>query len=938
MTPPYVSAVSPRLRKLLLVVWALVVLLGANSAYLASISFAEWMTGQTFQNYFYLWMFLGHLALGLLLVVPFLIFAGFHFRAAWQRRNRRAVKVGYALLASALTLLLSGLLLTRFPGFELKQPGVRAITYWAHAITPLAVVWLYILHRLAGPRVKWRLGAAWAVATGVLVAIIAGTHIQNPRPWNVAGPKDGDRYFMPSLARTTTGRFIPARTLMMDDYCRTCHADNYTSWSHSAHRFSSFNNPVYLASVRETRKVTLARDGSVQASRWCAGCHDPVPFFSGRFDDPAFDDEKDSTAHAGLTCTACHAITNVNSTRGNGDFTIEEPSHYPFAFSSRPALRFINEQLVKAKPSFHKRTFLKPFHRTTEFCSPCHKVHLPKELTNYKEFLRGQNHYDSFILSAASGRGARSFYYPEKAQPNCAGCHMPLAASSDFGARIFDGTDRPSVHDHLFGAANTALPHMRGEPETVAAIQSFLTGVARVDLFGIKEGGTIDGTLAAPLRPEVPALSPGTTYLLETVVRTLKLGHHLTQGTVDSNEIWLEVTAKSGGHALGASGAVDANGAVDPRAYFFNVYMLDRDGNRIDRRNVQDIFVPLYDHQVPPGAASVVHYALTVPLGLSAPVEVEARLQYRKFDRTFMRFAMGDAYKMDLPITTIASDRIVFPITTTGRPTSTRTTDALPASLSNGPAIVPAWERWNDYGIGLLLEGTTGSEKGELRQAAQAFAEVERLGRPDGPLNLARVFYKEGRLDEAASALRRAATAGAPAWTVGWLSGLVNKENGHLDEAIENFERVLGTTSPTLRARGFDFSRDYEITNELGQALFERAKIERGPSRSEARRTLLMRAAEAFERTLAVDVENIAAHYALGQIHGLLGNSDRAANHVALHARYKPDENARDRAVALARAANAAANHAAQSIVIYRLDAPGGRGASDSLASPGPRR
>ena len=164
MSRPYLSAVSPRLRKVLLVVWALVMLLGANSAYLASITFAEWITGRTFQNYFYLWMFLGHLAIGLLLVAPFLVFAVFHIRAAWRRRNRRAVKVGYALLASALTLLFSGLLLTRFPGFALTQPGVRTTVYWAHALMPIAAVWLYMLHRLAGPRIKWRQGIVWAAA------------------------------------------------------------------------------------------------------------------------------------------------------------------------------------------------------------------------------------------------------------------------------------------------------------------------------------------------------------------------------------------------------------------------------------------------------------------------------------------------------------------------------------------------------------------------------------------------------------------------------------------------------------------------------------------------------------------------------------------------------------------------------------------------------
>ena len=59
---------------------------------------------------------------------------------------------------------------------------------------------------------------------------------------------------------------------------------------HSVHRFSSFNNPPYLFSVKETRRVVTERDGTVQASRFCAGCHDPVPFFSGAFDDPKFDD------------------------------------------------------------------------------------------------------------------------------------------------------------------------------------------------------------------------------------------------------------------------------------------------------------------------------------------------------------------------------------------------------------------------------------------------------------------------------------------------------------------------------------------------------------------------------------------------------------------------------------------------------------------------
>ena len=146
----------------------------------------------------------------------------------------------------------------------------------------------------------------------------------------------------------------------MDEYCMKCHQDVYDGWYHSVHHFSSFNNPAYLASVRETREVALRRDGNVKASRWCAGCHDPVPFFSGAFANPNFDDVNDPGAHAGITCTACHAITNINSARGNADYTIEEPLHYPFAKSDNTILQSINNTLVKAKPDFHKQMFHLP--------------------------------------------------------------------------------------------------------------------------------------------------------------------------------------------------------------------------------------------------------------------------------------------------------------------------------------------------------------------------------------------------------------------------------------------------------------------------------------------------------------------------------------------------------------------------------------------------
>ena len=72
------KAIGPKLRKLLYLVLALLALLIANSAYLTTITAMEWSTGRTYQNFFYLCMFLGHLVLGLLLVVPFIVFCLVH--------------------------------------------------------------------------------------------------------------------------------------------------------------------------------------------------------------------------------------------------------------------------------------------------------------------------------------------------------------------------------------------------------------------------------------------------------------------------------------------------------------------------------------------------------------------------------------------------------------------------------------------------------------------------------------------------------------------------------------------------------------------------------------------------------------------------------------------------------------------------------------------
>ena len=887
--------VGRRLRKLLLVVLALFALLVVNSAYLGAVTWRQWLTGELLEDAAYQAMFLAHLALGLLIIAPAVIYGALHLRRAIGRPNRLAVRLGLTLFACVLLLLGSGLALTRgIPLVELREPVAREVAYWAHVATPLVACWLFVLHRLAGRPIRWAVGGAiggLALAIGAAAIVFAG----------VGRPESATRTYPPSFARTLGGDVV--EHLLRETDCAGCHADAHAGWRHSAHRFASFNNPAYAFSVRNTRRKLLDRDGDVTAARMCAGCHDPAPLFSGRFDDPTFDDQGDPTAHVGIGCVSCHAIAQVG-VRGNADYTLAAPERYPFAFADHPALRWINGFLIKAKPALHKRSFLKPLHQSAEFCGTCHKVHLPESLNRYR-WLRGQNHYDSFLLSGVSGHGVASFYYPERAEANCNGCHMALIPSADFAARRNDASGRRTVHAHGFPAANTALGHLLGfPPEVQAAHRRMLEGALRVDIFAVREGRDITAPPVAPLRPRTAALTPGGQHVFDIVLRNLAVGHLFTEGTADSNEVWLQVSATSDGRLIGASGLLTAGDrAVDPWSHFVNAYVLDRDGNRIDQRNAEDIFTPLYNHQIPPGAATTAHYRLSVPDDLTTPVTLRARLLYRKFDTTYLRRFQGEAFTTNaLPIAVVAEDEVVLPVSS-GAPGAGVPPSPIPP--------VPQWQRWNDYGIGLLAK----PERGALRQAEDAFRAVARLGRSEGDLNLARVFLREGRLEQAANALRRAAGAGATPWSVAWFTAQVSRQNGDLDAAIDALTALADTRFPDARRRGFDFSRDYRLLNTLATTLFERAKL----APVDAQREWLARATGRHRQALALDPENAAAHYGLAQAYGRLGDTAAERRHRDAHDRYRIDHNAADRAVALARQRDAAANHAAAAVVVHEL-------------------
>ena len=745
--------------------------------------------------------------------------------------------------------------------------------------------------------------------------------IVNPAlpPLSMDGEGDGPSGpFFPSSAQVYGGEKIPSKFFMESDSCKRCHEDIYNQWNSSAHHFSSFNNQWYRKSI-EYMQDTIG----TKPSKWCGGCHDPAVLYAGKMDTPIKQIVHTPEAQAGLGCMMCHSIADVKSTMGQGDFYLEYPKLHELAASKNPLVRTLHDFMIKLNPEPHRRVFLKPFmkNQTAEFCSSCHKVHLDVPVNDYR-WIRGFNEYDNWQASGVSGEGARSFYYPAKPQ-QCADCHMPLERSNDMG------NIAGKVHSHRFPAANTALPTANEDAAQLKATEDFLTsGALTVDIFAlspasaaVKAGAVAEHELAttfavgeeaeakitpgtageatapvtapvtAPLNRVQPAVRRGDTVRVDVVVRTKRIGHFFPGGTVDAYDTWLELKGVDDkGQTIFWSGMVadDGKGPVEKGAHFYRSLQVDAHGNPINKRNAWATRAVVYVRLIPPGAADTVHFRMKVPQMTGSKITLTARLCYRKFAWFNTQFAFAgerdngasnpgvetaavtpdyDDTKMaftaslhgvsaksekipDVPIVAVAQNGVAL--------------DVLPA---NAPAPQPKtqlakedWQRWNDYGIGLLLQG-------DLKAAQAAFEKVTEADpqNPDGWVNIGRAALQEGDVARARIVLEKALALSPDLARTHFFYAGVLRQEGNYDGAAEHLTRVLG-----------QYPRDRVALNNLGRVLFLERKY------SEAVKVL--------QQVLAVDPEDLQAHYNLMLCYNGLGDEKMSKEHQARYQRFKADE------------------------------------------------
>ena len=351
-------AVTPRLRRILRGVLLGFALMVIDSLYLLGVRLLDWLESGGSDTLLSIWAFLLHVVLGLLLVVPVIVYGIGHMRRARRSPNHNARRVGYVLFFASVVLLISGVLLLRIEGLpQLFESGERHdLIWWIHVLVPLVVIWLFIAHRMVGPQLDWARGARWTGVTVVsLVALFVVHESGQVRDSGLLRPFDSDLTNAALLGSDS----ISIASLTSIEGCVECHPDVHDSWSSSAHRFSSFDNPVYAATVRETRKV------DPQLSTFCASCHDPVLLASGslsdnRLDDPTIDPHSIPGATAGVNCLVCHSIAQAGPA-GNGSWVMQEPVRYPFHDASWKPLRWLNRQLIRSRPALHRKVMTAKF-------------------------------------------------------------------------------------------------------------------------------------------------------------------------------------------------------------------------------------------------------------------------------------------------------------------------------------------------------------------------------------------------------------------------------------------------------------------------------------------------------------------------------------------------------------------------------------------------
>ncbi len=204
----------------------------------------------------------------------------------------------------------------------------------------------------------------------------------------------------------------------------------------------------------------------------------------------------------------------------------------------------------------------------------------------------------------------------------------------------------------------------------------------------------------------------------------------------------------------------------------------------------------------------------------------------------------------DLPVVAIAENEVTLNVVPRGATAQQPKTDLR----------ADDWQRWNDYGIGLLLQG-------DLKGAEAAFEKVTEIDpkNPDGWVNIGRAAVQEGDMDRARGVLQKAIALKPVLARAHYFYARVLRSDGNYDGTAAELSKVLA-----------QYPRDRVVLNDYGRVLFLQRKY--------------ADAVKVLNSVMAIDPEDLQAHYNLMLCYKGLGDEKQAHDHEVRYLRFKADE------------------------------------------------
>lgn len=590
-------------------------------------------------------------------------------------------------------------------------------------------------------------------------------------------PVDGDD-FPPSLTERGEGpEPVVGRDLLDADTCGACHEQIVAQWRTSAHAFASFNNPIYRASIARFRATD--NPDAAEQSQFCGGCHDPALLVDGLMAQPSIA-AADARAHVGVACRNCHGVESSRPD-GNGSYVLASRA-ISIPTEGDEASVQAHRDAMQGEPR--------------QQCGSCHRAFVGVE-TGHPHHLGGTDELGPWRDSSYGGSRLRLDTPVD--ERDCVDCHMP---DDDGDPSLTEpaADDDGRFRSHRFIGGHTWLAAMRHDDETLARVQSFLTGIASIDVAAVELEGARH-LLGAEL--DAAQLREGGRAVFDLVVRNRAVGHRFPGGTRDAQDTWLALRI------------FDADGrelaSLDERSgevHRLRAGVVDGEGQLISAREVERLRAVAFDHTIAPRDAIVVRYAVELPAGHEG-VRVEARLLHRSRTLALARETCAAAEDGDGRAFIVASEALLGvaldpcvdpPVTEVARATLGLGDLAAGVDDPERPDHERLWE------LGLALSHHVQERLPEAREALDAALSASDVD--DGATRaritaaLGAVAARQGRVDEAL-ALADAVEQLAPGHPYPHLlRGRALAKVWRWEQAVPHLQRALAASpdSPRLYA------------------------------------------------------------------------------------------------------------------------------------------